>query len=217
MSDAQSEAPHTRPAPSRPASVLAGLYLFGIGFGFVEAVVVVDLRAILGPKVDRIVGHSSDDRFPMIPFDRLVKDDPSAARLLRIELLREAATLVTLAGVGLAAGRSFIGRFAAFLVGFGVWDLVYYLVPEAVDRLAGVGVDVGRALPDPGPLGRAGDGAGDRRGDDGRGGLGRDRRGIEGPAVPGLAMGLDGDRRGRPRPDRGLLLGLATHRHRRRA
>jgi hypothetical protein len=114
--------------------VLAGLYLFGIGFGFVEAAVVVDLRAILGPKVDRIVGHSSDDRFPMIPFDRLVKDDPSAARLLRIELLREAATLVTLTGVGLAAGRSFIGRFAAFTVGFGVWDLVYY---SSLRRLIG--------------------------------------------------------------------------------
>ena len=56
MSDARSEAPRTRPAPYRPAWVLAGLYLFGIGFGFVEAAVVVDLRAILGPgRPDRPV------------------------------------------------------------------------------------------------------------------------------------------------------------------
>ena len=68
----------------------------------------------------------------MIPFDRLERADPAAARLMRIEVLREAATLVMLAGVGLAAGRSFIGRFSAFLVAFGVWDLIYYLVPEAV-------------------------------------------------------------------------------------
>jgi hypothetical protein len=107
--------------------VLAGLYLFGIGFGFVEAAVVVDLRAILGPTVGRIAGRSSDDLFPMIPFDRLMKDDPVAARLMQVEVLREAATLALLAGVGLAAGRSFIGRFSAFLVGFGVWDLTYYL------------------------------------------------------------------------------------------
>ncbi len=115
------------PAPSRPAWILAGLYLFGIGFGFVEAAVVVDLRAILGPSVGRLAGRSSDDLFPMIPFDRLAKDDPTAARLMRVEVLREAATLVMLAGVGLAAGRSFIGRFSAFVVGFGVWDLTYYL------------------------------------------------------------------------------------------
>ncbi len=35
--------------PYGPGSLLAGLTLFGIGFGFVEAVVVVDLRAILSP------------------------------------------------------------------------------------------------------------------------------------------------------------------------
>jgi hypothetical protein len=127
MSDERSEATGTRPAPYRPAWVLAGLYVFGIGFGFVEAAVVVDLRAILGPMVDRIFGGSSIDLLPVIPFDRLVEDDPSAARLMRIEVLREAATLVTLAGVGLAAGRSFIGRFSAFVVAFGVWDLTYYL------------------------------------------------------------------------------------------
>jgi hypothetical protein len=63
----------------------------------------------------------------MIPFDRLVEDDPVAARLMEIEVLREAATLALLAGVGLAAGRSFLGRFSAFVVGFGVWDLTYYL------------------------------------------------------------------------------------------
>ncbi len=113
--------------PSGPAWVLAGLYLFGIGFGFVEAVVVVDLRAILTPAVIRIAGHSSEDRFPMIPFDRITSEDPALARLMRIEVWREAATMVMLAGEGLAVGRSFVGRFAAFVVGFGVWDLTYYL------------------------------------------------------------------------------------------
>jgi hypothetical protein len=127
MSDTRSEAPATRRAPGRPAWVLAGLYLFGIGFGFVEAAVVVDLRAILTPVVARIAGHSSEDRFPMIPFDRIAKEEPAATRLMRVEVVREAATMILLAGVGLAAGRSFVGRFSAFVVGFGVWDLTYYL------------------------------------------------------------------------------------------
>lgn len=127
MSDPRREGPGIRPAPWSAAWVLAGLYAFGIGFGFVEAVVVVDLRAILVPVVERVVGSSSEDRFPMIPFRRIARDDPAAARLLRIELVREAATMFMLAGVGMAAGRSFLGRFSAFVVGFGAWDLTYYL------------------------------------------------------------------------------------------
>ena len=112
----------------RPAWLLAGLALFGIGFGFVEAVVVVDLRAILeprtGPSGPLSVEHAL---FPFLAFDRLEQLDPAAARLMRIEVLREAATLVMLAGAGLAAGRSFMQRFSALLIAFGVWDICYYL------------------------------------------------------------------------------------------
>lgn len=115
------------PLPHRPAWVLAGLYLFGLGFGFVEAVVVVDLRALLGPTVSRAAGRSTDELFPMIPLDRLAREEPATSRLIRIEVVREGATMVLLAGVGMAAGRSFLGRFSAFVVGFGVWDLAYYL------------------------------------------------------------------------------------------
>ncbi len=41
----------------RPGWLLAGVVLFGIGFGFVEAVVVVDLRAILAPVTGRTDPH----------------------------------------------------------------------------------------------------------------------------------------------------------------
>ncbi len=173
MSDLRSETPATRPATVHPAWVLAGLYLFGIGFGFVEAAVVVDLRAILGPAVGRIAGRSSDDLFPMIPLDRLTKDDPTAARLMRVEVVREAATLVMLAGVG-TGGRPFVRR-AVLGVHRGVRGLGPDVlpVPEAADRLAGVVVDLGRPVPDPGAVGRARAGAGDRGRDDGRDGLDR--------------------------------------------
>jgi hypothetical protein len=116
--------------PHRPAWVLAGLYLFGIGFGFVEAVVVVDLRAILSSAEGWSGPLSADEVFPMIPFERLERADPVAARLMKIEVIREAATLVLLAGVGLAAGRTFLQRFSAFLVAFAIWDLSYYLFLE---------------------------------------------------------------------------------------
>lgn len=127
MSNATTTPPVIGRNPPRPAWLLAGIYLFGVGFGFVEAAVVVDLRAIVEPAVARAMGGSTPERFPMIPFDRVARDDPAVGRLLRIEVLREAATLVTLAGVGIAAGRSFVGRFSAFVAAFGVWDLTYYV------------------------------------------------------------------------------------------
>jgi hypothetical protein len=115
------------PAMFRPGWVLAGLFLFGVGFGFVEAVVVVDLRAVLHP-ISQLTGRtSSDGVFPLFTLDQLDLADPVAGRLMRIETCREAATLVMLAGAGLAAGRNFLQRFAAFSIAFGVWDLCYYL------------------------------------------------------------------------------------------
>jgi hypothetical protein len=117
---------HATP-PFPPGWLLAGVVLFGIGFGFVEAVVVVDLRAILSPASCGSDRRPADEIFPLIPIDRLERADPVAARLMKIEVLREAATLVMLAGVGLSAGRTFIQRFSAFLIAFGVWDLCYYL------------------------------------------------------------------------------------------
>ncbi len=46
--------------------------------------------------------------------------------------MREAATLVMLVGVGVSAGRTFLQRFSAFLVAFGVWDLGYYVSLKAL-------------------------------------------------------------------------------------
>jgi hypothetical protein len=111
----------------RPGWLLAGLITFGIGFGFVEAAVVADLRAILRP-ISRHTGRTSADGvFPMLTIDLLDRADPVAARLMRVETLREAATLLMLAGVGMAAGRTPLQRFSAFLIAFGTWDLSYYL------------------------------------------------------------------------------------------
>ncbi|MHB1559627.1 MAG: hypothetical protein ACYC61_19435 [Isosphaeraceae bacterium] len=114
-------------ASPHPAWVVAGLYLIGIGFGFVEAAVVVDLRVVLAPRDDRTEARLDGELFPMVPPERLARENPTAGRLLRVEVMREAATLVLLAGAGIAIGRSFVGRFAAFVAAFGVWDLTYYV------------------------------------------------------------------------------------------
>jgi hypothetical protein len=87
---------------------LLWITLFGAGFGWVEAAVVVYLRRIVYPD-----GFA----LPLVPIE------PSLAI---VELVREAATLLMLAAVAMLTGRTRWQRFAAFLVAFGVWDLVYY-------------------------------------------------------------------------------------------
>jgi len=82
---------------------------FGTAFGWVEASVVVYLRRIVYPE-----GFA----LPLAPIE---------PQLAVVELVREAATLIMLAAVAMLAGRTRWQRFAAFLVAFGVWDLVYYL------------------------------------------------------------------------------------------
>jgi len=92
-----------------PVRKLVLVFLFAIAFGYVEASVVVYLRAIYYPDMFE---------FPlkMIRTDHLV-----------VELVREAATIVMLAAVGILAGRKGWQRFAYFLIAFGVWDIFYYV------------------------------------------------------------------------------------------
>jgi hypothetical protein len=82
---------------------------FGLAFGWLEAAVVVYLRRIVYPE-----GFA----LPLLPIE---------PQLALVEMVREAATLVMLAAVAMLAGRTRWQRFAAFIVAFGVWDLVYYL------------------------------------------------------------------------------------------
>src|ERR1700730_7279212 len=82
--------------------VVVGLFLFGISFGYVEAAVVIYLRALYEPLRQRLTpGRRADELFPLLDRDRLTKDAPEASRLLSIEVIREAATMVMLAGVAI--------------------------------------------------------------------------------------------------------------------
>ncbi len=77
--------------------------------GLLEAIVVIYLRQVYYPQ-----GFD----FPLAEM---------SSHMASIELLREAATLVMLASIGMLAGKTWMQRFAWFLFSFAVWDLVYYL------------------------------------------------------------------------------------------
>lgn len=83
--------------------------VFAVAMGFLEAIVVVYLRELYYPD---------GFEFPL----RLMSAD-----LVRAEWIRETATLVMLAGVGMIAGRNGLQRLFYALFAFGVWDIFYYV------------------------------------------------------------------------------------------
>jgi hypothetical protein len=89
---------------------LVAAALFGIAFGFVEAAVVVYLRAAAG-----LLPARSNQAFAVPEF------------LLKIEFFREAATMVMLGAVAWFAGQRWRERVTAFLWTFAFWDLFYYV------------------------------------------------------------------------------------------
>ena len=106
---------------------VAALLLFGVSFGYLEAAVVVYLRAIYDPIRERIhPGRNPQDLFPLISPEQLKAAGPENARRLAIEIGREAATILMLAAFGMAAGRNFNQRMAAFAIAFGLWDISFY-------------------------------------------------------------------------------------------
>jgi len=87
---------------------------FGAAFGYIEAAVVVYLRAIFYPD---------GFRFPLIEFG----NGELWRRLLMTEIGREGATLVLIGTGAWLIGRNLRQRFAWFLVIFAVWDITYYI------------------------------------------------------------------------------------------
>jgi hypothetical protein len=103
------------PAPV-PRTRLTPVWVFGLAMGWLEGVVVVYLRALLGVP-----------RTATLPDATEVLRRMHAHRwLVGTEQSRELATLLMLAAVGWLAGTRLRSRVGAFLVAFGVWDLAYY-------------------------------------------------------------------------------------------
>lgn len=122
--------PAPDPSPRLPhmPRVLAALLLFAASFGYVEAAVVVYLRALYEPVHQHYFpGRAPGDLLPVVRLEQLQVREPRAARLLGVELTREFATLLMLAAVGTAVARNFRQGFAAFMIAFGLWDIFFYL------------------------------------------------------------------------------------------
>ena len=94
---------------TRFSRVLLWIAIFAGAFAFVEASVVVYLRALYYP---------AGFNFPLTVLTESHRT---------VEIAREAATLIMLVSVGFLAGTSGWRRFGYFLVVFGLWDILFYV------------------------------------------------------------------------------------------
>jgi hypothetical protein len=94
-----------------PFGLTAGIVLYAVAMAYLEAAVVVYLRAALGVPTGTV-----------FPIDL----SPAAMPYGWIEVGREAATLVMIGAVAWIAGRSPLERLAWAGVVFGIWDIGYY-------------------------------------------------------------------------------------------
>jgi hypothetical protein len=107
---ASPEAPRSQVALP-PFGLTAGIVLYAVAMAYLEAAVVVYLRAAIGVPSGTV-----------FPIDL----SPAAMPYGWIEVGREAATLVMIGALAWIAGRSPLERLAWAGVVFGVWDIGYY-------------------------------------------------------------------------------------------
>jgi len=100
---------------------------FGVAFGFVEAAVVVYLRAAVGllPGYGGTLGDVARLSSELYQNAQLLSEMPVS--LFTVEVFREAATMIMLLSVTLLAANVLRARCAVFLWTFASWDISYYV------------------------------------------------------------------------------------------
>jgi len=105
---------------------LVVITLFAAAFGFVEASVVVYLRAAAG-LLPGYTGSLADVQLSLEIYQQAKSISQLPQSLATIEVYREAATMIMLATVALLAAGTTRERWAAFLWAFAFWDIFYYV------------------------------------------------------------------------------------------
>lgn len=105
---------------------------FAVSFGLVEAMVAIYLRHILATTSHDIFTNvmSLSTRASLFSLGFVVFLRPevlSSWDTLHLEIFREIATVVMLITLAYLAGRNIREKLAYYLLGFGVWDIFYYV------------------------------------------------------------------------------------------
>lgn len=110
---------------SKNTLMIAGF--FGVAFGFVEASVVVYLRAAIGllPGYGGTLADVVNFSAGIYQQAEVLGQLPKA--LLAVEFFRETATMIMLLSIAFLSAKAWRERFALFLWTFAVWDIFYYV------------------------------------------------------------------------------------------
>jgi hypothetical protein len=101
--------------------------IFGVAFGFVEASVVIYLRAALGflpgfmGSLSNVIQHSKNI------YQQSWAETSLPSSLQTVEFFREITTIVILVSVAVLSAKRAKERIALFLWAFAFWDLFYYV------------------------------------------------------------------------------------------
>jgi hypothetical protein len=109
------------------SGTLVASAFFAAAFGFVEAVVVVYLRAAVGllPGYGGTLADVARLSSELYQKSQIHGDLPQS--LLIVEIFREAATMVMLLSIAFLSAKFWRERSAIFLWSFAIWDICYYL------------------------------------------------------------------------------------------
>jgi len=100
--------------------------LFAASFGMVEGMVVVYLRAVLAAAAGYGASLVAVAQFSRNINPAMQESAVLPVSLLKVEVCREAATILMLITVALLGTVNRPGRWAMFLWTFAIWDLTYY-------------------------------------------------------------------------------------------
>lgn len=104
------------------------LLLFGVAFGYLEAAVVSYLRILHEPARRQFYpDRPPGELFPLLTLEQIRATGPEQRKTLFVEIGREASTMLMLASVAWAVAGNARQWAAAFVIAFGVWDIVFYV------------------------------------------------------------------------------------------
>lgn len=115
------------PALARGRLVVVALY--AVAFGWLEAIVVVYIRKMIGLEGSLDMMDPAIQRTILEGFASMRSAGEGghfSPAFLRVEQAREMTTILMLAAIGWLAGGSFRQRAAYFFYAFGIWDITYY-------------------------------------------------------------------------------------------
>lgn len=105
--------------------------IYAIAMGYLEAAAVVYLRSVgaytaygssafenIGERISSLPARIADPALALTELPQLIS---------RIEVFREAATIIMLVAVAILVAKTPKDRWAMFLWMFAIWDIVYYL------------------------------------------------------------------------------------------